>query len=234
VPVGPTATHGIVARVTGTRDGAQADELLRPQRISAVRRLIGAGGSLPGLQSLSDLAADLLGTSYAQVSLLTDEQYVAALTGLESTDRTSPAGNSLCTVTLRRGVPLVVEDAPRDEDVRHLPPVTGGTVGAYLGVPLLDAEGTRLGALCCYDPAPRTWSDADVSVLGRLARAVVAELELQALRADFERSSERLELALSSAQVGSFDYDPATGQMHWDSRPSTLTSASLQVRGAGS
>lgn len=204
--------------MTETADGVHADELLRPQRVAAVRRLIGAGGTFPALQPLSDLAADLLAAPYAQVSLLTEEQLVAALTGLELADRTGPAEDSLCTVTLRRGTALVVEDAPADDAVRHLPPVTGGVVGAYLGVPLVDAEGNRLGALCCYDAKARTWTDADVSVLRRLAHAVVAELELQALRADLERSSERLELALSSAQVGSFDYTPATRRMHWDGR----------------
>jgi len=196
------------------------DVLTDPTRQAAVARLLGPGTRSEGLDRLTALAALLLGAQYAQVSLLTDRQHVASLAGLDAEPEqlTGPAEDSLCTVTLRSGAPLAVSDASADDRVRLLPPVVQGAVGAYLGVPLSDRSGLLLGALCVFDPQPRTWSPEQVGILGELAAAVVAELELRAVTLEVATSAARLDLALSAADIGSFDWDLQTGVLTWDDR----------------
>jgi serine phosphatase RsbU (regulator of sigma subunit)/PAS domain-containing protein len=195
------------------------DVLRDPVRQAAVRRLLAAGTRSEGLDRLTALAAALLEAPFAQVSLLAaEQQHVASVSGLEPAEREGPAEDSLCTVTMRGGGPLAVSEAPTDPRVSSLPPVTSGAVGAYLGVPLADSAGNLLGALCVFDTRPRSWTSDQVGVLGELAPAVVAELELRAVTLEVATAAARLDLALSSADIGSFDYDMDTGELTWDDR----------------
>ncbi|HEX5939751.1 MAG TPA: hypothetical protein VFZ12_05285, partial [Dehalococcoidia bacterium] len=73
----------------------------------------------------------------------------------------SSLDDSLCTVTAALSGPLAIEDARTDARVRDLPPVVGGQVVAYLGIPLTTHEGRvvgggdhgRLGGRCCENRA---------------------------------------------------------------------------------
>ncbi|MDX6327569.1 MAG: hypothetical protein QOK15_3923, partial [Nocardioidaceae bacterium] len=190
------------------------------QRMLAARRLLPTPGGNPALNRLAELAAQLLDARSAQVSVLSDLQHIAAGAGLatHTIGSEGPLEESLCTVTVAGGIPLVVSDASSDGRVAALPPVTSGEVSSYLGVPLVSDDGQAIGALCVFDREPRDWSDADVSLLQRLAAPVVAELELAALTADYEAERLVWRLAVDSAGVGAFDWDLATGELHWDDR----------------
>ena len=173
----------------------------------------------PALDRLADLARRLLGTSAAQVSLLAEVQVVAGAAGLPPEARAEgPLADSLCTVTVDRGAPLAVDDAPSDARVAGLPPVTSGAVAAYLGVPLRTERGEVVGALCAFDPQPRAWTAEDVTMLEQLASSVVAELELAALAGEYQSTLDRWGLAIEAAGLGSFDWDLRTGQLLWDDR----------------
>ncbi|MDQ6649582.1 MAG: SpoIIE family protein phosphatase [Actinomycetota bacterium] len=189
-------------------------------RLAAVRRILAIGPEAVGIDRLTRLAAGLLGAEYAQISLLAEEQIVASIAGAELSEgeRTGPLEDSLCSVTAVSDAPLVVVDARTHPWVRTLGPVTSGMVGAYLGVPLRSTDGFRLGALCVYDRAPRTWGAEAVDILTELASSVVAELELRALMTELGSTAARLELALTAADIGSFDYDLLTGELLWDDR----------------
>lgn len=191
-----------------------------PARLAAVRRVLDESTRATGLDRLTKLAADLLRTPHAQVSLLAEKQVIASVFGLELApeQRTGPVDDSLCTVTVRLGAPFSVSDARTDPRVRDLPPVVDGVVRAYLGVPLVTQDGLVLGALCVFDPEPRTWSAHDVGVLGELGASAIAELELRALSTEMATKAAQLDLALSAADTGSFDWDLTTGELRWDDR----------------
>ncbi len=165
------------------------------------------------------LAARLLNAPSAQVSIIGDAQVVIAGVGAGESllDAESDAADSLCTVTVRRASPLEVNDAPSHPEVRHLPPVTSGAVGAYLGAPL-DVGGHLVGALCVYDERPRSWTAEDTSLLMVLADAVAAELQSAALEASFAQDREIWQLAVDAAGVGAFDWDLRSGDLRWDDR----------------
>jgi PAS domain S-box-containing protein len=220
--------------LSGTSAQAPDDDAARPSRsgvqlfegsgalsrASAARRLAPDEEGIPALNRLAELAARLLGAGSAQVSLLSDVQLVAGGAGqaLSSVGLEGPLEESLCTVTVASGAPLAVSDAGADVRVSELPPVRSGNVGSYLGVPLVADDGQTIGALCVFDPEPRTWSDADVALLEQLAAPVVAELELAALSTDYDTSRLVWQLAVDAAGVGAFDWDLVTGELRWDDR----------------
>ncbi|SFK43625.1 PAS domain S-box-containing protein [Geodermatophilus ruber] len=196
-----------------------ADQLRSdPARVRAARRLRPPCGGTAALDRLTELAARLLGTATAQISMLDDVQTIAGASGLlpgEALGET-PLPESLCTLTATAGAPLLAGDAPSDERLAGLPPVASGAVGAYLGVPLTDDEGHVVGVLCVTDPAPREWSGTDVATLRQLAAAVVTELQYAALTSEYERQHLRWRLAMDAGGVGTFDWDLRTGELTWD------------------
>jgi PAS domain S-box-containing protein len=206
---------------------ALPDDLLRgndllgdPARVAAVRRVLQGGTTATGLDRLTRLAADLLEAPRAQVSLLAEAQVIASIFGthLPADQRVGALADSLCTVTVRVGAPFAVPDALLDERVRDLPPVTSGAVRAYLGVPLITTTGLALGALCVYDDRPRAWTPRDVGVLAELAASAIGELELRAVSEEMATKATQLDLALSAADTGSFDYDLVRDSLYWDDR----------------
>lgn len=190
------------------------------RRSDAATRLVPAVGRVSALDRLVELATGLTGAAAGQVSLTGEVQHVVAGAGPAWSDvgSTGPREDSLCTVTARGGRPLAVDDARTDKRVSHLPPVTGGAVGRYLGVPLHASTGEVVGALCVYDTDPHAWRSEDVTTLEQLAPAVVAELELLAVTAEFESARTVWELAVDAAGVGAWDWDLQTGELRWDHR----------------
>ena len=189
-------------------------------RERSARRLARGGERNPALDRLAELAARLLGTGSAQVSVVADIQNVLGGTGVAShtVGSQGPVADSLCTVTVLEQAPLVVADARSDPRVSTLPPVTSGVVGAYLGVPLVSGDGQIIGALCVFEPTRRSWSRNDVELLQELAPPVTAELELAALNADYETERVVWQLAVDAADIGTFDWDLRTGELRWDDR----------------
>ncbi|WP_337063295.1 SpoIIE family protein phosphatase [Kineococcus sp. G2] len=185
-------------------------------RVAAARRLHPGTGTLAGLDRLADLAARLLGAGSGRVSLLSDVQRVAGTAGPQPAAGAlgeEPLAQWLCTRTAASGAPLAIADTTADERVADLPAVTSGVVRSYLGAPLTVDGGHVVGAVCVFEPAPRSWSEQDVALLQQVAAAAVAELELIALSGEYASNRALLELTIGAAELGTFDLDLATGAL---------------------
>lgn len=163
-------------RASGLPD---AEVIHDPARLARVREVIaGVSGSvvLPGLVRL---AGRLTASECAQLSLLADRQVATAVRCTESTyaEQVTALEDSLCTVTVLSRDVLVAAQASAHPWLHDLPPVVSGAVGAYLGVPLLLADGTTVGALCVYGTQPREWTDRDVGLTCDVADVVALELQ---------------------------------------------------------
>nr|WP_205708413.1 SpoIIE family protein phosphatase [Kineococcus siccus] len=207
-----------------------------PARVAAARRLqpstglagtargsvpVTGSGAVPGLDRLAALAARLLNASSGRVVLLSDVQTVVGAAGRQpdALERDGgPLAQWLCTQTAAAGAPLAIADTSADARVADLAPVASGLVASYLGVPLSGLDGQVVGALCVFDPSPRTWSVSDIALLGDLAAAAVSELELSALNVDYEAARLRWQLSITAGGIGSFDWDLVTGELVWDER----------------
>ncbi|MET1038129.1 MAG: SpoIIE family protein phosphatase [Aeromicrobium sp.] len=189
------------------------------ERAQLARRLGALAADQPALDQLAGLASRLLQTPSAHVSLISDVQTVvggvgdsAGAVGLDT-----PADESVCSVTVGTRAPVMIENARLDPRVRFLTAVRSGTVGSYLGVPLVVRDET-VGALCVYGPEPRDWTDQDLALLEQLAASAVTELKLAALTEEYQDERLRWQLAVDAAEVGAFDWNLETGELRWDDR----------------
>ncbi|MFI1151038.1 SpoIIE family protein phosphatase [Streptomyces sp. NPDC020817] len=150
------------------------------------------------------LVSRLLRVPVAFVSLVEeDRQILPGLYGLLqpwAAARALPPSHALCRSVVDSGQPLVVPDARTDERLRTSPAAVEDLgVVAYAGMPLTDADGIVLGALCAVDHEPRTWSDGELSDLEDLAAACSAELCLRILSAQSRSVQKVLETARAGA-----------------------------------
>jgi signal transduction histidine kinase len=139
-------------------------------------------GPEAGFDDLTALAAEIAATPIALVSLIdTDRQWFKSRLGLAAceTDRDV----AFCSHAILDDAPMIVPDTHADARFHDNPLVTGEPhIRAYAGIPLLVPAGRRLGTLCVIDPRPRAFSPQQIASLQRLARQVVAQLELQRAR----------------------------------------------------
>src|SRR5829696_7605552 len=197
-----------------------AHPLTDPERIAEARRLLREVPGHAAFDRLSRLAARLVGTDHAKVTLFTEGDLVVGGHGLPDGVVGGPAllTGALSAITVTQAAPLNLPSATDDERVAHLPAVTSGQVRAYLGAPLIAASGHAIGALAVYDAVPHDWTDEDVAVLNQLAASVVTELELAAANAEATASLRRLEVALEASSVGIWEMDLLAGAFEADAR----------------
>src|SRR5688500_7021464 len=198
----------------------QPDLLHDPHRVAAARRLLVEVYGHAAFDRLSGLAARLLGTGHAKVTIFTDQDTVVGGHGLPPGVVGGPAllTGVLSAFVVRTGSPLVVPCAAEDERVSGVEAVTSGQVQAYLGVPLVSASGHVVGVLAAYDAEPRPWTDDEAALLEQLGASVVAELELSAAQSAVGTSDARLEIALEASSIGIWERDLRTGSVFWDER----------------
>jgi diguanylate cyclase (GGDEF)-like protein/PAS domain S-box-containing protein len=151
------------------------------ERLDALHRLgLLDSDADPAYQSLAELAARLLGTPMAAVSLIdADRQWTKAGVGLTHGDE-DPRDVSFCAhVVGNDDDPWVVTDAAGDPRFADNPLVVGGRVGFYAGAPVRTADGHKIGTLCVIDPRPRELDEAAGDTLRTLAAAVSAHVEVR-------------------------------------------------------
>lgn len=151
-----------------------------PARLAALRRL-DVLDTAPEEQfdKIVALVRTVLGVPIATVTLVdAHRQWFKAHHGMPVTE--TPRATSFCTHTVAARAPLAIADALLDPRVADSPLVTGDPfIRAYLGVPLITADGHAVGALCAIDTMPRAFTPAQIEVLAGFARLVVDELELR-------------------------------------------------------
>jgi diguanylate cyclase len=149
---------------------------------------------------LTRLAVAAFRAPIALVSLVDRErQWFKSCEGLD--DGEMPRSLALCGHTIALDATLVVPDTLLDERFGGHPLVTGGPrIRFYAGAPLRSVDGQPLGTLCIIDTAPRAFGDADLRLLGDLARMAQDELNRDALVAartrELHDKNAALELAM--------------------------------------
>ncbi len=140
-----------------------------------------AGDGDPTLDRLARLAAALIGSPRAFVTLVTDEaQHLPGMVRLDdptNTSRSTTLGDSLCQFAVATQESLVIEDGRADLLVRDMETVRRGEIGAYAGVPLRTGRGHVLGTLCVVDSRPRPWPEERMSLLEDLSALATDHLE---------------------------------------------------------
>ncbi|MET0451938.1 MAG: GAF domain-containing protein [Mycobacterium sp.] len=129
---------------------------------------------------LTRAAADALEAPYAAVSLIdVDRQFFKStfgMDGMSAEARQTPLDQSMCQYAVANSSPLILEDARLDPVFKNHPAVLAGAVVAYLGIPLVDADGNAIGTLCVFDTEPRLWGAGHVQILSDLAYLVAERI----------------------------------------------------------
>lgn len=130
---------------------------------------------------ITRLAAAALNVPIAAVTLVDrDRQWFKSQQGLAVNE--TPREQSFCAHAMFGTEPMVVPDATLDSRFRTNPLVTREPeIRFYVGVPLLAADGTALGALCAIDRKPRDLRPIELAMLADLANLTMEQLELRLL-----------------------------------------------------
>lgn len=175
---------------------------------------------------ITRLAITLFGVTNSAVNLVDrDRVWSRALAG--PGDRTVPRDRSLCNVTITQDQVFVVPDIPADARAAA---IAGPEASFYAGFPLYAPGGERVGALCVYDPQPRSFSAHDETTLRDLAALAQQELAVSRELARGSRlrrrlasppSVERAPWSVAGFSIASRGYGSAFGE--WKSTDSAIT-----------
>ena len=160
-------------------------EVLDPERLRAVRAtgLLDAAAAR-SWDELTSLAARLLRAPMAFMTLVDDTRSFwlscVGVDGLGPGENQNPVHESFCQYVIADGAAFLVGDAAGHARTRDNPSVSVLGVRAWAGYPVLDSAGRPLGSFCVMDTVPRAWSEEDGQVLGVLAAAASAQVQLLA------------------------------------------------------
>ena len=95
---------------------------------------------------------------------------------------------------------------------------------AYLGIPLVSADGHALGSFCVMDSQPRRWTEEEVETLQELTASVLTEIELRLVAQAAERENAEWQALVDSSIEAIFGIDA-------DGRCSYINPAALDLLG---
>lgn len=132
---------------------------------------------------LTWLAAQVTGSPMALLTLVDERrQWFKSCLGLAFEE--TPRELAFCSHAIERDEPMLVFDARQDLRFRDNPLVTGAPhIRFYAGVPLVDAQGYRLGTLCVLDREPRRLRERELRALCELAQIAMEEIRRRRLPA---------------------------------------------------
>ncbi|MEX0311630.1 MAG: GAF domain-containing protein [Tateyamaria sp.] len=145
--------------------------------------------------AVAQSVAAKLNCALSLVSVLQDDALLALGHSNSETrvdERTVLARDTICAHTVASNAPLRIADVRKDSKLKHAPTVEAFDIGAYLGVPLRQDDGTPIGAICALSNAPRLWSDHEVTYLEAIADLVESKIERLTLRYEQEALSAAL------------------------------------------
>lgn len=128
---------------------------------------------------LAEVAAELCAAPVAFISLV-DARRVWHKAAVGSTALQSPREDSYCSLTVQYPEGLHIPDLAQDPRTAAMALTRGeGGFRMYAGANLVTSDGHRVGTLCVLDTRVRQLTPHQLGLLGRLARQVMALMELR-------------------------------------------------------
>ena len=150
-------------------------------RVAALRAY-GILDSAPeqAFDDITELAAQICQCPVASINLIDEARLWKKSSYCHPHKGQSPRDNTICATTICRTDLLVVRDLTEDERFADYPFVANEPhFRFYCGMPLINPEGYALGTLCVLDFEPHELTFEQTEAMRRLARQVVAQLELR-------------------------------------------------------
>ncbi|NGZ86585.1 GGDEF domain-containing protein [Duganella aceris] len=129
---------------------------------------------------LTELATQICGVPYAVISLVDAERvWIKACAGMRMGEL--PRGDSVCSLAVLGEAITEIPDLSQDfRTARMTLAVEAPFVRMYTGVALTSADGFAIGTLCVMDTKPGRLGEVQRAMLVKLARQVMALIELRA------------------------------------------------------
>jgi serine phosphatase RsbU (regulator of sigma subunit) len=175
-------------------------------RLAAVRRtgLLDTGPD-EAFDRLTRLAATLLGTPFAFVTLVDDTRsFWKSRTGVDATveaERQHPIGESFCQYVIGTDREVIVTDAASDARIWGGLSIGRMRVRAWAGFPIRSADGHVLGTFCAVDTVARDWTPHDLEVLHTLSHAAAGEIALRIAVSDADQATRQAQSSARDAQT---------------------------------
>lgn len=157
--------------------------LMSPAEQLALRRATGGAIQASSVQALLRLLRDYLGMDVAFVAEIAAGQRV--ITAVDAAPgetlvpgMSHPIGETYCQRIVDGGIPCVIPDALGIPELAQLDVTQALAIRAYIGTPIVFADGAVYGTLCSFshDPDP-TLNARDHRFLAIVAGAIAAEME---------------------------------------------------------
>ncbi len=149
--------------------------------------------------NITRLISDICDVPIALITLLDkDRNFLKSHYGVPFNE--SPREISFCGHAINSDEPImIIEDSRKDLRFHDNPLVTDHNAIFYAGVPLVNSDGYKLGALCIYDNKPRTLTDKQVNIIIDLSKQVMSlyeqnykNIQLRAFQTELEERNENL------------------------------------------
>ena len=130
---------------------------------------------------LTKLATKVFNVPISTITLVdANREWFKSVCGLD--EKEGDRAISFCGHALVENKMLVVTDTTKDERFLDNPMVIGDPyIRFYAGVPIMSADGHRIGVFCIKDTKPRELSKDDIEILEGLAKWAELEINLRNL-----------------------------------------------------
>ncbi len=122
---------------------------------------------------------------------------------------------------LRAGRPLILDDVAAELAPDVAAQFLRLGVGATICMPLVK-EGRLTALMAMHHRHPHHWTQDERALIREVTERSWAHIERVRSEASRQESAERLTLAASAAKIGTFDYNPVSGELQWDERCKAL------------
>jgi diguanylate cyclase (GGDEF)-like protein len=142
---------------------------------------------------LTELAAKVCEVPYAFISLVDAERvWIKSCTGMQLGEL--PRGDSYCSLAVLGQAVTEIPDLTQDHRTAHMAMTVGEPhMRMYSSVALTSSDGHAIGTLCVMDTKPGGLSEAQRVMLAKLARQVMALIELRSNEKALESTVRELE-----------------------------------------
>ena len=187
-------------------DKTSSPHLQKKIRLHTLNKLgLLSTSTIVGLDRLTELVSTLVGAPVSLITIVNDDrQFFKSLFGLPepaASQRETPSSYSICQHVVTSQSPWIVEDTRQEGALKGSFTPSALNIIAYLGVPLVTAEGTCIGSFCVIDVKPRKWTAGEVNIVEKLALSVMTEIELHAQTKATFKSETLLKATLAHAPL---------------------------------
>jgi len=197
----------------------------------AAAAIHGASSRDEVLLALTEHSRTLIGAHQAVTSVTTGLDWSRAVTQASFSDKYAvwrsradrPDDSELYSWVSRTHRPLRLTQAQLEADPRWLagsaPPRGHPPLRGWLAVPLVGREAQNLGLIHLSDKMDgRDFTAEDETLLVQLAQYASSALENLRLASETQAAEERARIAVEATQLGTWDHDPQTGALIWDTQ----------------